>query len=70
MTVGRVSQAAVEALSQAVAAARLGQHAAEILLVPASKVRLGQQTIEVLQSTELSSGALVRSPLFIICICG
>ena len=70
MTVGRVSQAAVEVLLQAVPSARPTQQAAELLLRATARGRTGQQAVEVLRTvatTGLASGG--TRPLFILCNC-
>jgi hypothetical protein len=67
VTVGRVSQTAVEVVLQSVPKSRVGQQAAEILLVSTSKVRFGQQVIEVLRTVAVASGDLTRSPVLILC---
>jgi hypothetical protein len=68
VTVGRVSQAASEALLQAAPKARLSQQATELLLRQSRCARLGQQSVEVLRSVVLAGGAVGRQPVLILCV--
>ena len=69
MTVGRVSQAAVEVLLQAAPKARLSQQSAELLLQATPRARLGQQAVEVLRSTALAAGGATRPSILVLCVC-
>jgi hypothetical protein len=66
MTVGRVSQATVEALFQAAPKVRLSEQAPELLLQATPRGRHGQQAIEVLRSVALAGGAASRQPVLIL----
>ena len=70
MTVGRLSQAAVEVLLQAAPRARLGQQSAELLLQATPRVRQGQQAVEVLRSVAMGSTAYARPPVMLLSISG
>ena len=67
MTVGRVSQAASEALLQAVPKARVTSQAAELILQATPRARHGQQEVKVLRSVALAAGAAGRQPVLIVC---
>ena len=69
MTAGRVSQAAIEVLLQAVPFARPTQQAAELLLRPTARGRTGQQAVEVLRTVATTGLASGGRPLFILCNC-
>lgn len=69
MTVGRVSQAAVEVLLQATPKARVTGTAAELILQTTPRARHGQQAVEVLRSVALASSALGRQPVLIYAAC-
>ena len=68
MTVGRVSQAAAEVLSQSAPNSRLGQQTMEVLLQHLPRARLAQQAVEVLRSTAVAGGATMTQPVMILCI--
>ena len=70
MTVGRVSQTAVEALLQVAPRARVTNQAAEMLLQATPRARHGQQAVELLRSLALASGTAGRQPVFILCVGG
>ena len=67
MTVGRISQMAVELLTQSPRNARFGQQTTELLLQQLPRVRIGQQAIEVLRSTAHSGGS-TRQSILILCV--
>ena len=68
MTVGRISQAAVEVLLQSPPNARLSQQTTELLLQQVPSGRLGQQAVEILRSTALAGGATMTQPVMILCV--
>ena len=68
MTVGRVSQAAVETLLQATPNARLSQQTTELLLQQLPDTWLGQRAVEILRGTALAGGAPMRQPVIILCV--
>ena len=68
MTVGRVSQAAVEVLLQGTSTARLTQQSAELLLQATPRARLGQQSVEVLRSVSNGANTSARRPVMIVCV--
>ena len=70
MTIGRLSQAAVEAVLQAAPKVRLCQQAGELLLQGTPRARLGQQAVEVLRSVAISSTANARPPVMLLWISG
>lgn len=70
MTVGRLSQAAVEVLLQSTPNAKLSQQATELLLQHLPRVRLGQQAVEILRSTALAGGVASRPSVVILCVTG
>ena len=70
MTVGRVSQEAIEVLLQAAPKGRLSEQAAELLLQATPRARLGQKSIEVLRSLALAGGAVGRQPVLILSVWG
>lgn len=69
MTVGRVSQAAVEVLLQATPKARVTGTAAELIFRATPRARNGQQAVEVLRSIALAGGAVGRKPVLIYAAC-
>jgi hypothetical protein len=69
VTVGRVSQAAIEALLQLAPKARLSQQAGEALLQPAPRIRHGQQAIEVLRTVAAATAAGGARHVFIVYAC-
>ena len=70
MTVGRISQAADEALLQNRPKARLTQHLAERLLQALPRDRLGQQGVEVLRNMAIGVCANNRRPVLVACVGG
>ena len=68
MTVGWVSQAAVEILLQSTPNAKLSQQTTELLLQQLPRAQLGQQTVEILRSTALAGGATMTQPVMILCV--
>ena len=70
MTIGWISQAAVEVLLQAAPRARLSQHTAELLLQVMPRARLGQQSVEMLRSVAVTApGGSSIWPVLILCTC-
>ena len=68
MTVGRVSEAAVEALLQSTPNAKLGQQTTELLLRQLPRARLGHLAVEMLRSTGYAGGATMTQPVIIMCV--
>ena len=66
MTVGRISQAAVEALLRPVSDARLSQQTTELLLRQLPRARLGHQGMEILRSATLAVGTTLTRPMMIL----
>jgi hypothetical protein len=68
MTVGRLSQAAVEVLLQPVLHARLTEQTGEVVLQPVPRARLTGQAIEALRSVSNGASTSARRPVMIVCV--